>query len=126
VLAEVDDLFGHEPLDTDVKLLLDAYAADALATGRYDFHMGRKLRGYAEITGLTVSDVFLLDDRELSFHGPEDPEVLDGWRMRFERMKALEKFCGPRFSYVRDEFLACLARADHRSRAKVCCCIGTS
>ena len=41
-LTEIDDLFGHEPLSEQTKSLLSAYAEQAFAAGRYDFHMGRK------------------------------------------------------------------------------------
>jgi SAM-dependent methyltransferase len=122
-LTEIDDFFGHEPLGERTKALLDAYAADALAAGRYDFHMGRKLREHAERAGLTVSKELTLEDREFSFTGPAQPEVLDAWSARFERMTLLRAFCGPEYDQVRDDFLACLARPDHRSRARVCCCI---
>ena len=67
----------------------------------------------------------MLVDRELSFEGPALPEVLEAWRLRFERMKLLRDFCGADFEPVRDEFLQCLARVDHRSRAKVHFCLAT-
>jgi ubiquinone/menaquinone biosynthesis C-methylase UbiE len=124
-LTEIDDLFGHEPLSEQSKTLLSAYAKESLASGRYDFHMGRKLKGYLEQAKFTVSRSLILKDQELSFHGPACPEVLDAWRARFTRMKLLRDFCGPRFDQVREEFLHCLTRADHISTAKVCCCIAT-
>ena len=122
-LTEIDDFFGHEPLGERTRELLAAYAEDALAAGRYDFHMGRKLPEHAERAGLTVSKELTLEDREFSFTGPARPEVLDAWRVRFERMTLLRAFCGPEYDRVRDDFLACLARPDHRSAARVCCCI---
>jgi SAM-dependent methyltransferase len=122
-LTEIDDLFGHEPLDARVGSLLEAYVGDALHSGRYDCHMGRKLAGHAARAGLEVERVFDVADRELSFRGPADPDVLVGWRARFDRMTLLRDFCGREFDRVRESFLACLARADHRSRARVVCCI---
>ena len=47
-LTEIDDFFGHEPVETSTSSLLAAYARDALAANRYDFHMGRKLRPHLE------------------------------------------------------------------------------
>jgi SAM-dependent methyltransferase len=125
VLTEVDDLFGHEPLSARTKALFAGYARDALVAGRYDFHMGRKLRNYLEQTGFTVSKVLTLQDQELSFGGPARPEVADAWRTRFDRMTLLRNFCGTDFEQVREEFLGCLVRADHSSVAKVYCCIAT-
>jgi len=122
-LTEIDDLFGHEPLSGRTKTLLSAYAEESFAAGRYDFHMGRKLRDYLERAAFTVSKSLILEDQELSFSGPASPEVLDAWRARFNRMKLLRDFCGPSIDQVQEEFLGCLMRADHRSTAKVYCCI---
>jgi SAM-dependent methyltransferase len=123
-LTEVDDLFGHEPLSQPTRELFESYARDALAKGRYDFQMGRKLADHLQRSGFTVSKVLTLEDRELSFSGPALPEVVDAWRSRLERMTLLRDFCGPEFDGVREEFLGCLTRPDHRSAAKVYCCIG--
>jgi hypothetical protein len=40
-------------------------------------------------------------------------------------MQLLRAFCGAEFEQVREEFLDCLRRSDHRSRARVICCFGT-
>ncbi len=124
-LTEIDDLFAHEPLGAGARALLDAYAREALGAGRYDFHMGRKLRRHLEACGFTVSRTLVLDDRELSFAGPALPEVIEAWRARLDRLKALQDLCGARFDEVRAELLACLASPDHRCAAKVLCCIAT-
>jgi SAM-dependent methyltransferase len=125
-LTEVDDLFGHEPLGARAKGLFDAYAREALAAGRYDFHMGRKLRGHLERAGFTVMKTLTLEDEELSFAGPARPGVVEAWRNRFDRMPLLRTICGPAYGQVRDEFLGCLSRPDHASTAKVTCCIAGS
>jgi SAM-dependent methyltransferase len=124
-VTEVDDLFGHEPLDFRTRSLLHAYAEQALEAGRYDFHMGRKLAGHLERCGFEVSREITVEDRELSFSGPADPDVVDAWRRRFDRMKLLHEFCGPVFEDVREEFLDCLTLPGHRSTARVSFCLGT-
>ncbi|HSR41356.1 MAG TPA: methyltransferase domain-containing protein [Longimicrobiales bacterium] len=124
-LTEVDDLFGHEPLAPRTKSLLEAYARELLEAGWYDFHMGRKLAGHLERAGFTVSKTFTVEDRELAFDGPADPDVLEAWRRRLDRMKGLQDFCGEEFEGVREDLLGCLGRTDHRSSAKVVCCIAT-
>jgi SAM-dependent methyltransferase len=124
-LTEVDDLFGHDPLRDESKALLDAYAADALAAGIYDFHMGGKLKAHLQAAGLTLLRDFTLRDRELAFDGPVEPAVIDAWRHRFDRMKRLQTFCGEKFNRVRDNFLHALAHPDHRARTKVVSCIAT-
>ena len=118
-LTEIDDLFGHEPLGERVKALLDAYAAQAV----YDFKRGRKLAACLEEAGFTVASTFTCEDAELSFDGPARPDVIEAWRDRFDRMHALRSFCGDEFEDVRDAFVACLSRQDHRSLARVYCCI---
>ena len=123
-LTEVDDLFGHEPLSARTKALFEGFARDALVAG-YDLHMGRKLREYLEQIGFRVSRMLTLQDQELSFGGPARAEVVHAWRARFDRMRLLRNFCGASFEQVREEFLGCLMRADHRSVAKVYCCIAT-
>ena len=50
-LTEIDDLFGHEPLGARTKELFAAYARDGIAAKRYDFHMGRNLRGHLDLGG---------------------------------------------------------------------------
>lgn len=125
-LTEVDDLFGHQPLSARARSLFEGYARDSLLAGRYDFHMGGKLAGHLERSGFTVDEVLTLEDLELSFDGPARPDVMDAWRTRFERMKLLRVAFGPEFEPVRDEFLACLGRPDHRSEARVVCCLARS
>jgi len=122
-LTEIDDLFGHEPMGERTKGLLERYVDDALAAGRYDFRMGRKLGCHLESCGFAVLKTMTVPDSELSFDGPAAADVLDAWALRFERMGLLRDACGSEFEAVRTEFLGCLARADHVSTAKVRCCI---
>lgn len=122
-LTEIDDFFGHEPLAERTRELFEGYAREALAAERYDFHMGRKLRGHLERAGFTVSKELTLADRELSFAGPAPPEVLEAWRTRLDGMRLLRDFCGPEFEALRDDFLGCLTRAEHRSLATVRFCL---
>ncbi|HEX6811682.1 MAG TPA: class I SAM-dependent methyltransferase [Planctomycetota bacterium] len=124
-LTEIDDLFAHEPLEPTAASLLAGYAQEALAAGRYDFKMGRKLADHVQRAGFTVGKVLTLADQEFSCHGPAQPSVVEAWRTRFDRMGLLREFCGTQFEQVRDEFLQCLVREDHRSAAKVTCCIAT-
>jgi SAM-dependent methyltransferase len=123
-LTEVDDLFGHEPVEAQTRSLLAAYAQDALDANRYDFHMGRKLRGHLERAGFTIADSRTLVDEELCFDGPARSDVLESWRSRLDRMRLLRNFCGATFEQVREDLLAALSRADHCSLAKVHYCVG--
>lgn len=123
-LTEIDNLLGHEPVSDRTRKLLDDFAEEALLAGRYDFHMGHKLGNHLESAGFSISQVFTVEDRELSFQGPADPGVVQAWRARFERMRLLQAFCGADFPRVQAEFLDCLASDHHVSEAKVYCCIG--
>lgn len=122
-LTEIDDLFAHEPLHERTREVLESYAGDSLAAGRYDFSMGRKLAPHLEQAGFAVKRVLKLADQEFSFTGAARPEVLAAWRERFERMQVLRDSCGAEFGRVEADFLGCLARSEHRSRARVYCCI---
>lgn len=122
-LTEIDDLFRHEPVSEEVKDLLAAFVEEAFTSGRYDFRMGRKLSDHLKRSGFAVSEELTLDDAELSFDGPASSDVLEAWRLRFDRMQGLRAFCGPHMERVREEFLSCLQRPDHRSLTKVVCCI---
>ena len=125
-LTEIDDLFGHEPLSPRSRALLDAYAREAFAAGRYDFHMGCKLHEHLARAGFSVSRVLTVEDQELAFQSPARAEVIDAWRARLERMTLLRELCGAEFGQLREEFLSCLAHAEHSSRAKVYVCLAIS
>lgn len=119
-LTEIDDMFGHEPVTPRTRGRFDAYVEDALAAGRYDFRMGGKLCGHLEQAGFSILVERDLADREFAFDGPALPEVIEAWRNRFDRMVLLQQACGAEFGALRDDFLAALARVDHRSTARVC------
>lgn len=122
-LTEIDDMFGHDPLSERTRACLRGYSADALAARRYDFDMGRKLRTWLERAGFRVEREFAVADRELAFAGAADPAVVESWRLRLDGMKLLRAFAGAAFDAVRDEFVACLKSADHRSTARVIVCL---
>jgi SAM-dependent methyltransferase len=124
-LTEIDDMFGHEPVAARTRELLAGYAGDAFAARRYDFRMGRKLRGHLERAGFTVAAERTLADAELAFDGPAPPDVLAAWRARLERMTLLRAHCGAEWDAVREDILACLARPDHRATATVVFCLAS-
>jgi len=124
-ITEIENLFGHEPLSPRTRLLLQNLAEDALVAGRYDFHMGGKLKVGLEQVGFGMSRLLTLPDKELSFQGAATPGVVDAWRRRFQRMPHLQALCGSEFASVQEEFLSCLSRPEHVSTAKVITCIAT-
>lgn len=118
-LTEVAGMFEHEPVAERTRARLAAYAESARRAGRYDFDMGRRLGAELERAGFAVGHACAVPDLELAFDGPASAAVLDAWRARFDRMGLLRDFCGAEFEAVRADFLACLARADHRAKATV-------
>lgn len=124
-ITEIDNLFGHEPLSEGTRSLLQSFAHEARAAGRYDFQMGSKLQHCLAHAGFKVTKVLTLPDQELSFRGPAAPEVVNAWRRRFQRMPGLRRFCSHEFAQVEEEFLSCLSRPDHISTANIVSCIAT-
>ena len=122
-LTEIDELFGHEPVEPQTRALLDEHVRNCLAAGRYDFRMGRELGRHLLQAGYELSNTLVLEDQEFSFDGPASAEVIEGWTARLDRMAVLQAFCGSNFDRVRADFLAALAHPEHRSLTKVCCCI---
>jgi hypothetical protein len=104
--------------------LLDGYAEDALRSARYDFRMGGKMEAYLRDAGVHVDRTLTLSDRELAFDGAADAEVVAAWEDRFDRMTLLQRYCGEAFPSVRAELLHCLRSPEHRSQARVICCLG--
>ncbi|HXV76765.1 MAG TPA: class I SAM-dependent methyltransferase [Candidatus Polarisedimenticolaceae bacterium] len=123
MLVEVDDLFGHEPLGTAARARFDAYVEEALAAGRYDFRAGSKLAQHLGAAGFRIESALRLRDEEFSFDGPAAAGVVEAWSRRLERMVLLEQRWGESYRSVRDEFLGCLRRTDHRSTATVRACL---
>jgi SAM-dependent methyltransferase len=72
-ITEIEDLFGREPLSARTRRFFQLLSKDALAAGRYDFHMGGKLQGCLEQVGFNISKLLALPDQELSFDGAGVP-----------------------------------------------------
>lgn len=123
-LVEMDDLLGHEPLSSAAHQKIEAFYHEALAAGRYDFRAGAKLSRTLERAGFQTH-VTALADRELAFHGPAEPEILQAWRNRLGRMGGLQQFIGSGFPDFSTEFLTCLQTPTHRSHCRVLCAVGT-
>lgn len=122
-LTEIDNLFGHEPLSEATQSLLEGYCKVAYEKGRYDFYMGRKLEKGLHKSGFSNIQTLTLNDLEFSFFGPASQGVVSAWEKRFDRMTLLREFCGPKFEHLKNEFLDCLDKEEHRSLCKVYCCI---
>jgi len=123
-IIDIDDLFGHEPLSAKTHDTLDKFYEEFLQKKHYDFRAGGKIKRVLEKNGFTVTSL-LLKDKELSFAGPADPDVVRAWDDRLNRMGGLKSFFGAGFTAFREEFMRCITSAEHQSLCKVVCCVGT-
>lgn len=122
-LIEIDDLFGHEPMPPQLAAKLEIFARDAFLQNRYNFKAGRDLSRLLSECGFVVTE-HELPDRELSFSGAAEPDVLKAWSSRFDRMGALRTFFGTDFESFKHQFLRALSEPGHRSTCRVLCTIG--
>jgi trans-aconitate methyltransferase len=122
-LTEVAGMFEHEPLPMEVRNLLAGYVRESCEAGRYDFDMGSKLAGHLEEAGFRVEAARTLADRELSFAGPADADVLQGWKERLARMRLLQARARLEAPAFERDFLACLSSPAHTTRCLVHFCV---
>lgn len=122
-IVEIDDLLGHDPLPKVTHSLIEAFYDDALEKNRYDFKAGRKIRPVLENAGFRVQEM-KLEDRELSFEGAAQQEVLEAWRNRLNRMGGLKTFLGGKYASFEQEFINCISSENHHAHCKVIACVG--
>jgi SAM-dependent methyltransferase len=118
MLIEIDDLLGHEPLDEALRQDVKQFYAHVKPNG-YNFECGRELLSASASAGLTPLHHGVLPDRELSFQGAADDEILEAWRLRLQRMLGMQRYFGERFSVLEDALLTALSSTEHRSTASV-------
>jgi SAM-dependent methyltransferase len=122
-LTEVSALLDHDPLPHDTRALLTTFAREAREAGGYDFGMGMRLAGHLSTAGFEVVAHRVLADRELSFHGAADADVLQAWGSRLVRMRALQERARQAGISLEQDLLACLASPGHTTRCSVHFCI---
>lgn len=123
-VVDIDDLLAHEPLSERTQQRIGKFYEEALKEGRHDFLVGRKIENALRDGGFRVTTTDL-KDKELSFNGSASSAVIQAWIDRLNRMGGLKTFLKDEFVSFRDEFIECLASADHRSRCRVVCCVGS-
>jgi SAM-dependent methyltransferase len=116
-LVEMDDLFGHEPMQPAMRGEVLAFYASA--RDRYDFECGRRLAGAVERAGLALLHEGTLEDDELSFQGQAPDDVLAAWRLRLNRTPGPKAFWGERVAEFERALLGSMASAEHRSTTRV-------
>jgi SAM-dependent methyltransferase len=118
-LTEVDGLFAHAPLPENVRLLLQAYEREAFDAGWYDFNMGHRLGEALSAAGFEGVSHHVLVDRELSFKGCADGDVLQAWGRRLERMRLLQERACVAQVPLQEALLACLTSPAHTTACQV-------
>jgi ubiquinone/menaquinone biosynthesis C-methylase UbiE len=119
-LVEMSGLFNHDPLSSLSQKIFSDYYTQQRNKNIYDFEMGNKLSSFLTNSGLKITHESDMDDPELTFKGPADPEIISAWKARFDRMTLFRRSTGDtEFFRIRDEFLSCISHKDHYSRTKV-------
>ncbi|WP_167784606.1 class I SAM-dependent methyltransferase [Ramlibacter rhizophilus] len=122
-LTEVSGMFDHQPLSSGACDFLKKYAHDSRQAGRYDFDMGGKLADHLVTCGFQVRKVDILPDRELSFSGPADPDVLVAWEARLDRMRLMRERALDAGLQIKAELLDCLSARGHTTECRVHFCL---
>lgn len=119
-IVEMNDLFAHFPLRENTQNIFKKYYERQRLTNIYDFEMGSKIKEFLLSKGLQIISEKNIADRELTFNGPADKEILTAWENRLDRMVALQEFIGKdAFPTIKKEFLDCLTSEDHTCKTEV-------
>jgi SAM-dependent methyltransferase len=119
-ITEVDDLFGHAPLDSHWATLIEKYYARSLEDAVYRFRSHDHVCEFLTERGWNIEVDRTLEDDEFCFAGPASPEIVEAWRTRLDFMmpRFLERFGNDAVGFD-SAFLQCLASDKHRSRSSV-------
>jgi SAM-dependent methyltransferase len=119
-LVEVNDLFGHLPLSLGSREGFKRFYEVERSRNQYDYEMGSKLNSLLTDEQLSIINDEFKFDKELSFNGPADPQILTAWENRFDRIHALGEFFGKeKYPNIKFEFLESLTKEDHTCNALV-------
>lgn len=119
-LTELDDLFGHDPLDPRWRTLVEEYYSRSLADGFYRFRSHDPVRSTLEKAGWRIAADRDLADDEFCFSGRAPADVAEGWRQRLEIMmpRFTDRF-GHDAAGFDTAFRRCLDSEEHRSRSRL-------
>lgn len=122
-LTEVSGMLDHEPLPSGARTFLNEYAHDSRQAGRYDFDMGSKMADHLVACGFQMLRADILPDRELSFAGPADSDVLVAWEARLDRMRLLRERALDVGLEIKADLLDCLSAPGHTTECRVHFCL---
>lgn len=119
-LTELDDLFGHRPLEERWITLIEKYYARSLADGLHRFRSQAHVVEVLTSRGWQIDLEQTIEDDEFSFDRRPRADVLEGWRTRLSFMmpRFLERF-GEAARGFDTAFLDCLSSDAHTTLARV-------
>ncbi len=119
-IVEINDLFGHFPISSRIREGFETFYKEERSKNHYDYEMGSKLRKLLADEKLSIVVDESRSDKELSFNGPAEEQILKAWGNRLNRLVALEEFFGrEKYPGIKQEFLDCLAKGNHTCEAEV-------
>jgi len=119
-IVEMSDLFGHSPLSQATQKKIKEYYKCQCLNNIYDFEMGCKVKNYLIDCRLSIIHEENKFDKELTFNGPAESQILKAWENRFDRMNVFKEYLGENdFLKIKREFLECLSNQKHESKTIV-------
>ena len=119
-IVEMSDLFAHIPLSNETIRIFCNYYRQQYELNIYDFKMGSKVNNFLINAGLKIIFEENMFDKELTFNGPADTQILTSWENRFDRMFKFRDYVGEdKFIKIKREFLNCLLDEHHKSETIV-------
>ncbi len=119
-ITEVDDLFGHEPLDDRWRSIVEEYYEMSRDEGMHNFRSREIVCETLSHGGWSIENRRTVEDDEFGFEGPAAADVLEGWRTRLRAMmpRFVERF-GDEATGLEAAFLECLRSSEHLSSSNV-------
>jgi ubiquinone/menaquinone biosynthesis C-methylase UbiE len=119
-VVEINDLFAHFPINLNTQESFKIFYKEERIKNHYDYEMGSKLTKFLTKEKLSIIINENKHDKELSFNGPADEQILKAWESRLNRLIDLQEFFGKeKYSDIKLEFLDCLAKENHTCKTKV-------
>jgi ubiquinone/menaquinone biosynthesis C-methylase UbiE len=119
-VVEINDLFAHFPINLSTRKSFKKFYKEERIKNHYDYEMGSKLTKFLTKEKLSIIINEKKRDKELSFNGPADEQILKAWENRFDRLIVLQEFFGKeKYSDIKLEFLNCLANESHTCKTEV-------
>ena len=119
-IVEINDLFAHFPMNPDTREMFKKFYAEQRKKNIYDYEMGSNLTNLLSDEKLSIIIDENKYDKELSFNGPANEQILKAWENRFNRLTELQEFFGKeKYSDIKFEYLNYLAKEHHTCKTEV-------